>query len=293
MEDSETPETPEITTGGTEVTIPPDPPPEEKADAGDAAAQRQTRAERRNEFAAQKREAEERSTRLENELRTSREEMATLRGRIEAGESWRTSQQVDPNVQALDDMAEKMEAVVARMGAGDPSAVKEWHSLRREEARLIAKVEAGESAKGVEERVKRDMPTPQDPRLSAIAAEFPFLGDDAGARAVAEGHVARLVAVERRDMKNPSVRYATLREGAALAARDLGLPGAKTEPTRQDRDRIAGVRGGDSGAGNGGVTKVHLSKDQMKLAETLFRQLPAEEAHVKWWKTIGVKAQRG
>lgn len=275
----------EIVEGGTTVEIPPDPPAPRPAGGEQDGEPRKSRAERRAErgadYAAEAREArriadEERQARHALELK-----VAALEGRVSANPG------PDPNQAALDDIARRIENAVARMGQGDDSARAEWHQLRREEAKIIGRMQAEETSRAVEERITKAIPKPADPRMAALQAEFPL--DDPEFRAVAEGEVAKIVRRERRDMNNPQIRFATLREGAALAARELGIGGHERKaPTEVERGRVAGTGSGDSGAGGGGKT-VHLTSQQMKMAEQLFRNLQPAEAHVKWWKEIGSK----
>lgn len=276
----ETPAEPEVKDVGVDVEIPADPPkdPDPKPSRGERRAARGAAYDQEARAARDAaRAADERAQKLEVEL-------AELRGRVTAGESGRP----DPHQRALDAIATQMENVVVRMGQGDESARAEWHTLRREESKLIAKQEAETAGKGVEERVTKSIPRPLDPRQSALMAEFPDLSDPSF-KSIAEGHVSRLIRTQNRDMDNPNIRFATLREGAALAARDLGIGGnERKEPTQRDRERVSGTGSGDSGAG-GGKTTVHLTDGQKKMAEQLFRNLDPAQAHVKWWKEVGQK----
>ena len=283
-EDQETPPDPEVVGGGTDVEIPPDKPPE-------PAAAQKTRSERRTErgqgYAQEAADARRRADESDRRAQRVEVELAELRGRVTATQA----SQPDPAAKALDDIATKIENVVARLGAGDDSARAEWHALRREEARLVARMEAGTVSKEAEDRITKAMPQQLDPRQAALYAEFPDLQDDVHFKAIANGHVSRLVATKNRDMANPQVRFATLREGAALAMRDLGRGGDEhREPSTRDRERVSGTAGGDTGAGPG-KTVVHLTAEQQKMAMSLYRRagLTQDEANVKWWKDVGSK----
>lgn len=283
-------EQPAIEEQGTEIEVKPDPPA-----GGEGGETRPNRKERREErgrnMAAENRALMERLERAERERQSDRETLAEMRGRIEAGEKLREKPISDPDQDRLTAIETEMEDAVSEMGKGLPGALKRWHALRREEGAILARQAAGAATKEAEERISRTIPQRGDPRLDAITAEYPFLGaGDARSlqiKAIANGHVNRLILSERRDMENPDVRYATLREGAALAARDAGIQTKRT-PTDTERDRFAGTRGGDSGGSNGPV-RVHLTAGQMKMAEATFGSLPAAEAHQKWWATIGSK----
>lgn len=287
MTEPETQTEPEVTEGGTTVDIPPDPPPKD-----DEPAEKQTRAERRaakgQSYAEEARQAREEARQAREHAQRIEVEMAELRGRVSAG-----PKAPDPAETELAALDKEVEAVVARMGKGDESAVAEWHRLRRRESAIVAR----QAATDVEARITKSMPAPLDARASALLAEFPSLQDNEAFKAVANGHVNRLVATEGRDMKNPEVRYATLREGAALAARELKIGGAeKREPTDRDRARIAGTGSGDSGASNG-KQQVHMSAAQMRLSRQWANavgkgDLTDEEAATLWWKNIGHKAAK-
>lgn len=284
-------EQPQIEEQGTDLDVKPDPP----ADAG--GEPRQTRKERREErgrnMAAENRALTERLERAERERQSDREALAEMRGRIEAGEKLREKPAGDDFEERLSSVRRKIENAVARMGKGDPDALEEWHKAMEERDDIRAERREGSRIREAEERISRSIPQRGDPQLDSITSDYPFLAgaDERSQRikAIANGHVNRLVLAEGRDMQNPEVRYATLREGAALAARDAGIQ-TRRAPTDTDRDRYAGTRGGDSGAGNGGGQRVHLSAHQMKLAESLFNSLPPAEAHQKWWAEIGRKA---
>lgn len=292
--DQEAQEEPTQIEGGTDVTVTPDPP------TGDPPEERQTRKERREgrgrDMAAELRESRERTDRAEREAREAREAVAELRGRFD--ESRRAPEPKPgetPEERRLAAIDDEMETAIAEMGAGTPAtaaaAAKRFHALRKEESRLVARLESSGAIRESEERVSRSMPQQMPPQMASLHADYPFLGDGKSpGNVIANGHVARLVALEKRNMDDPAVRYATLREGAALAARDLGLSSGSKPPTQVERDRLSGTRGGDSGAGNAGAVKVRLSAAQMKLAELSFRDLSPAEAHQKWWREIGVKA---
>lgn len=285
--------------GGVDVDVKPDPPAQDPPDGGEE-PQRPSRKERREsrgrDMAAENREYRERLDRAEREAAQARQETAELRGRFE--ERSRAAEPKpgeSPDERRLAAIEEEMEEAIAGLGNADPNVAnasrKRFHALRKEEARIVARSESSGIVKDSEERVRGSMPQSMPPQLASIHADYPFVGDpESPGNAIARGHVARLVALEKRDMKNPAVMFATLREGAALAARDLGISGGNKPPTQLERDRLAGTRGGDSGAGNGAAVKVRLSAAQMKLAELSFRDLPPAEAHEKWWKTIGHKA---
>ena len=276
---------PDVKEQDTVVEIPPDEPP---AEPKPSRAER--RAARGADYAEEARQARAEREQERAERQRLAVELAELRGRVSAGEQGKP----DPTEVALEAVAKRIEGAVSRMGSGDAAAVNEWHQLRREETRLLAKQEAEAAGKSVEERVTQRMPQQMDPRQAALYAEFPSLQDDADFRQVANGKVATLVRLEKRNMENPAIRFATLREGAALAARELGIGGdERRAPTARDRERVSGTGSGDSGAGQGKTT-VHLTEAQTKLARAHANslgkgELTQEQANVMWWKNVGHK----
>lgn len=298
MEDNEQQQEPIEVGGGTDVDIKPDPPAQDPPDEG--GEQRPSRKERREargrDMSAELREQRERADRAERAAQQANEAVAELRGRFD--ESRRAPEPKpgeSPEERRLAQAEEELEEAIAGLGSADPvtanASRKRFHALMTEKARIIARMESSGGIREAEERISRSMPQSMPPQLASMHADYPFLADPKSpGNAIANGHVARIVALEKRNMDDPAVRYATLREGAALAARDLGISSGNRPPTQVERDRLAGTRGGDSGAGNGGGVRVRLSQAQMKLAETTFRDLTPADAHVKWWKEIGVKA---
>ncbi len=290
---------PDVTAGGATFDIPPDPPAD---DGGEPAAGPQDqqpakpsrqarRAERGENYAAAARAADERARRLEESGQATARELAELKGRMAERDRLQQQAAPDPDAAALKAVQRKISNAVARMGQGDTSAEDDWHTAMGEQARIVARQVAREEGGEVEKRVMGRIPAQMEPGIAAIQADYPFLGSNQGATAVANGHVALLVASEQRDMTNPAVRLATLREGAAHAAKVLNLGGGRRQPTNLDRDRIAGASGGDSGGNGNEAVRVHLTQEQEGMAEASFRNLPKDQAHKKWWKEIGSRIQ--
>ena len=271
---------PQVTSGGTDVAIPPDPPAEPKP------SRKERRAERSEGYDAAIRDARREAQEARERAQRLEVEMAEFRGKMSA------NPQANPKEKELEDVEEQLDNVIARLGQGDSSAIKERRTLERKKTLLVAELAGYVPGKDIEERIAKTIPQPMNPQAAALHAEFPQLQTHPHMKDVANGHVARLVALENRDMKDPTVMFATLREAAALAARDLKLGGDKRQaPSERDIGRIVGTSSGDSGAGNG-VTTVHLNEHQMALAEQMFRDKTPAEAHVHWWKLIGSKTKK-
>ncbi len=291
---------PDVTGAGATFDLPPDPPADADGEgAGDQAqdqqpakqTRQQRRAERGESYAAAARAAEARAQRAEESAQQTAREFAEWKGRMAERDAQTQRTAVDPDESALEAAQQRISQAVARMGGGDVNAEKEWHAAMREHARIVARQVAREEGAEMEKRVTGKIPTQMEPGLAALHADYPFLASNDAAKAVANGQVALLIATEKRDMRDPAVRMATLREGAAHAAKVLKLGGGRQAPTDLDRGRIAGAGGGDSGAGNETV-RVHLDDAQKSMAEQLFRSEPKEKAWAKWWKEIGSKTQK-
>jgi len=128
----------------------------------------------------------------------------------------------------------------------------------------------------------------RDPFEQQMLVDFPWLSDPDYA-AIADGKLRSLKKRDGRDFSNKQVLYASMREAAALVAKEHGLGGGKDNPDREiQQQRIAGTSGKDSGAGNS-LSTPQLTPAMQALAENLFSNLPPEQAHAKWWKEIGSK----
>lgn len=240
---------------------------------------RETRAQRRDRFneTLELRKALQEMTRA-NEQAQSRhqQEMQLLRQSIEAGRP----QREDPLVvkrKALDDRYTK---IVTRLDK-DPSAGEEFRELMAEYGRLGAEEFAG----------KQPAPrqaTPPNAILQRIVGEFPWLDTDSGdhaAIALANGYVARLVKQEKRNMQDPQVRYTTLRQGAAMAAKDMGYPvGDNVGGTTNGRERVAGSggRGGNQGASDSDLSSLPAA-DVLAAAKIMYPN-DDDALAVKKWK---------
>lgn len=257
--------------------------PEEPSEG--AAAPKKSKAERRAErgegFAQEAARLRAENERHVADNRRLAEQIANIQGQLQAGRQ----NEPDPNQARLNAIATKIEQTVARMGKGDADAVNEWHDLRREEARIIARMEAAGTAR----EIQANQPRPLDPVLAHVAAKHDWITTDTEARQYAEGIVAKLVRMERRDMNNPQIRRATLLEAAAIAERDLGINGAATAPTEAQQQRYTGTSGANAGAGTGRGQVVALNDVQKGLATAMFRNLEPEAAYREWWKQIGAK----
>ncbi len=301
---------PDISTGGTTFEMPPDPPPGDADDVAEPAqgAARPGRAERRAErgrdYAAAARAATDEARAAKDRAQALEVQLAELRGRVTAGEARQQQGAPDPEVAKMAAVRKRISSAVARMGAGDASAEDDWHAAQEEHARIVARQVAREEGAEVERRVTGRIPAPVDPGQAALMGEFPFMANgrddkpiNPAARAIANGYIAQLVALEKRDMENPDVRMATLREAATHAAKVLGLGGSARRPTDADRGRVSGTGGRDSGAGNPSGGRVHLNDAQKSQALALARHnhtfagLNEDQIYQKWWKEIGVNIE--
>lgn len=256
----------------------PEPKPQEKAEAKG----KMPRQERRENYDIAK--YRDRAERTERELREMRDRLARFEGQREA-ERARDDRTADPIQTRLKELDRMIDGALSRMGTGDQTAYGEWKQLLQEQQRFIARAEAAELAR---EQAK-NAPKPLDPVLAAVTARHDWLQTDPDARQIAEGVVARLVRLEKRDMSDPAVRRQTLLQAAAEVERDLGLGDAgHAEPTDVQRERFRGVSGQSSGAARGtGKTVIAMTADQKAQAEALFRHMEPEKAHREWWDKVG------
>lgn len=255
-------------------------PEEEAAAAPKKPSKADRRAERGEGYAqeAARLRAEGESQRAEN--RRLAEQIAHIQGQLQASQR----PAVDPGHARLDQISEQIDQAIIRMGTGDAAAKAEWTNLRREEARIIARMEAS----GLAQEAQANQPRPLDPILAHVASKHDWITTDPEARQYAEGIVAKLVRQEKRNMQDPTIRRTTLLEAAAIAERDLGINGATPAPTEAQQQRYMGTSGANTGAGTGGRgTVVALTEFQKGLAHSMFREDTHEAAERKWWDKIG------
>lgn len=190
----------------------------------------------------------------------------------------------DPLAKARKDLDEKWDKVVSRLDK-DPAAAGEFRDLQLEYGRLGAREEAAQRA--------RETPAPASPLAQSLFVEFPWLHPETGdgeARAMVNGYAARLARTEKRDMNNPQVRYTTLRQAAAMAAKDLDYPVPQSWNGNGNggRERVTGTGGrGGTGGGGGPDNFVGMEGDIEAAATIMYPSLDKAAAVAKWKNTVG------
>jgi hypothetical protein len=240
---------------------------------------RESRQQRRDRFneTLELRKALQAMTDVHRENQTRHErELALLRQSIEAGRPPKP----DPIAEKRKALNDRYEKVVARLDK-DPSAGQEFRELMAEYGRLGAEEVAAQQP-------ARQQASQPDAILQRIVGEFPWLDGDSGDRAaiaMANGHVARLVKQEKRDMRDPQVRYTTLRQGAALAAKDFGYPVGTDFPAANGKDRVAGTSGRGAAPGGGGPADFAGMDADIEAAAKIMYPNDEPAAAVKKWKS--------
>lgn len=291
----------DVTTPGADDQGDSTPPPEggeQQQDTGAAPGgegdgeRRGTRSERRAEWNRRNQEQKQQRQQEQSlvaELRRHNEQLGNqLRealGRIGDVVERSTPPREGPLVMKRKALDAQYEKVLARLDK-DPTAAKDFQELLVEYGRLGAD-EAHEARQAAE-----------PPRPSAVAqsltVEFPWLDPQSGdreARTMVNGEAARLARREKRDMGNPQVLYATLRQAAATVARDLGYPvpaGFAEQQNGNGRQRVTGT-GGRAGAGGGGGADPYagMESDIEQAATIMYPNLDKAAAVAKWKGTVG------
>lgn len=192
----------------------------------------------------------------------------------------------DPFIAKKKALDVRWEKVVARLDK-DPSAAEEFRELQMEYGSLGAEREYT--------RRQADAPRPPNPLAQTLFVEFPWLHPEHGdpeARAMVNGETAKLVRKEKRDMSNPQVQFHTLRQAAALVAKEIGYPipmGYEGNGASNGRERVAntGGRSGGGGGGDGADPFVGRESDIEAAATILYPQLDKPAAIAKWKATVG------
>lgn len=219
--------------------------------------------------------------RMRQELTASREANSKLADIIK-----QTTQKPDPTDDKPKAHRARLDRALSNIQANPDAGTTEFYDALEE----MISYRADEKARERAEEVVKSLPKQAAAHEQALLAEYPWLTDPQINR-IAEGNLAFLARKENRDLGDHQVMVATMREAAALTAQQLGLGGSKETPDRDKQaQRLSGMRGNDSGAGNpNGLPPMNESLQRM--AEATFPQDEPSAAHAKWWKTIGSKIQ--
>lgn len=281
-----------------EVPPPPEPDDDDAPAAGgeQPAAQAQSRKERRaNQMreAKEARDAAERSARETSEriARVEREN-AEMRGFLAAQQ-----RQGDPaaelkaRIDQLDTEAQehlKRSAIASAAKDTEMASreMKAYHAKIREASRLETRAEMEPE---IERRIGEVQQTVPSHELMGIrdriGREFPWAYTNPRANVLTDAIHAEMVAAGR------PPGYETLRAAAAEASKMLGL-GGRAAPTQQQRQRFAGVPGGEGAGGGEGAVQVPWGPAEKKLAAKAFPNLDPAEAKAKWLSKMAEAKRR-
>jgi hypothetical protein len=123
--------------------------------------------------------------------------------------------------------------------------------------------------------------------VQRLATEFTWLSENSDAREATELEIKRLVNKHRRDMRDPKVRFSTMREAAAnvAAAWDLD-PGYEPDSTAARRFSGPGGKLGTVGGG-GGDLDISWDEDKAAMAHALFPNDNPDAQKKKWLDSVG------
>jgi hypothetical protein len=258
------------------------PPTEEQAQPGQDVPRRPTRAERREDW-RRNQELNRALGAMTTQNRELNERLREMSARIaESVEASRPPRE-DPLVARKKTLDAQYQKVLARLDR-DPSAVEEFRDLQ---------VEYGKLGAEMHDAKKAPPPRGPSPLGQSLAAEFPWLhpeSADRDAKAMVEGYAAKLARTEKRNMSDPNVLYTTLRQAAALVAKDLGYPLPSSFSAGGDsngRDRMSGSSGRGGVGGNAGPDYAGLEPDIEAAATVMYPQLDRAAAVNKWKSTVG------
>lgn len=119
-----------------------------------------------------------------------------------------------------------------------------------------------------------------------LGQEFPWLYDDAEARAAVDAKINALTQSGRPQ------GYATYREAAAAVARRMGLGGRATPPA-ESRQRYQAVGAGEGSGGAEGPIQIKMGPAEKRLAHLSFSKLEAKEAEKAWAKDMAERKRKG
>lgn len=235
-----------------------------------------SRTERRKSWIAeQRREKDDLRKALEArdaETRRLGEQVAEMRGRLEAQQKRDEPDPVAARLSELQDKAQR-HLDAASTATDQATAKKElaaYHQALREANEVITD---NKIAKMREEMSSSAM----DPATASMAAdlggEFKWLRTNQSARSVADAFINEMISAGHPD------GYETYRAACAKAAQVLNLGGT---PARQPDKRSFVVPSGRNGAGGEHSSTPAMDRHQEIMAERLYPDLEPAAAHKKW-----------
>lgn len=252
---------------------------------GDRQNRRQRQAERKRVYVERDQFARENA-----ELKSRLAELSKGIGTLNRNFEMSRQPPEDPNIAKLKAYRDKINGAIKRLG-DDPSALDEWHSLMEERERLNGRIAAAEEFEARE----KSRPRPPSAMQMRLVAEFPWLSTDPEANDATEALIHVLAKRRRLDMNDPTVKYKTCREAAAVIARQFDLevvtPGANGDDSKAQQ-RLMGSSGKTTASGAGSGVRPNLDPEYVEsLAIARYPTMPPPLAVARWWKEIGNKVQ--
>lgn len=266
------------------------------SDAGEPVPE--TRKDRRAAYqrATEKAKAEsERAAKAEKAAAEAAERIAALTGQISqltsaTQETLRMQRAAlpkpeDPHAAKLKELRAEKNKVLASLKE-NPENIEKYHDLEEQIADVRADMRI--AAQRAEERKNA---APQMSREeAAIVGEFPWMQEDEDAPGVANAIAKRLS--KGKDLSNPAVKMAVMRQAAIQTGIQLGHPVSKKTDTATGAGRVAGSGNGAADSGSNGVDSMPPPNDfRMALAMARFPSDDPDVAYTKWWKSTqaGIK----
>lgn len=259
---------------------------------GAADGEPQNRKERR---AAWKRERDGREReriareQVERELAETRRQLKELTGSVsEMSRLQRESlpKPPDPRVQRLEQTRKDLVDALSRLDPKDPGSFQKWRDLEEQLVDIRAEIKVAEAKEELRRELADGRPSERPAWLRPILSEHAWIEEDPDNEELVKVAAKRIAKVKGRDLSNPAVLAATVREAAAQVAAQHGFGKAKADPNA--RDRVAGASGKGGGAGSGGTGMPTPNQAMISAALTMFPHEGSVEASLKkFWASVG------
>jgi len=242
--------------------------------------------EDRQRWEEDRRQWQESQRAMVEELRALRQETRAARsGGEEARESPREAEMKALNTK----IAKHLQRLKHLPAEAQEDALAEYHDMVAEREILAGEI----GAERYHRTQQRDNPPrrPPTPEFRTFARDFPFVDPDSSdfdphLRGMVNDKAGRIARLKNRDMNNPRVRWATLREAAAAIAQAEGIDvpgngGGGRAPA--GHGRVAG-NGGRTGAGGDGASLNGYDMEKVdQAAEAMYPEISdPRERRQKW-----------
>lgn len=253
---------------------------------------RQARKQQRIDVEAAQRQAAEVRQQLEMErIERTRmaQELAEVRAHVEAGQRQSQTQsraeQAKSKITQLRDQA-WMHMERAAVAKDAQSALHE----RQEYQRLMDEAEDTRReiwAEQERERIKAQMwERAADPALLEekmyLSSRYPELETNVELRSLADGRFNALVTKGRQPSRQ------LMEEAITYAAAKLGI-GGQSAPTDAQRQRYAGIPGGEGAGGGNERRTIKMGRHEEAMAKAAYPQLEAKDAFRQWAKDVAAR----